>query len=404
MTALALLNAYNDPHLLIDTLVTADGHIDQELKDRAWIPALGHVSRNYSNENGPFHIVRLGRKTMVLSDGSGIVGYAGDCSVAFKFWCILSERILFNKELGKERVELVDLQACMQQLSPSELRKISFAGTARSSTDSLDIFTHNCQSYVSEMHGVCYLAGSGIDLIIEEIKRHDKYVAENSSVFPTAHGVTATGHLTEVAATSLLHQETSIANGNPGSALSIACGGFYERYCLNSLPVTPLLPVLDMHIDGSHEQLTAHRVYFAEMMFSNAHAAGFMVQHLSLVNDPTKIGLITSQLLEFEITDAYGALIPNVFVHYDDTSFSKNIDARLTNEIADRLFSKPVKIQRVNLCLQKFSHSVCRSLQRNSDWEPSLATISMRGEKLVLELSTEVVCRIRESLSRMPQE
>lgn len=51
MTAIALLNSENDPHVVADTLLSADGTDPNEEKT-IWLPALGQVDSEWENDEG----------------------------------------------------------------------------------------------------------------------------------------------------------------------------------------------------------------------------------------------------------------------------------------------------------------------------------------------------------------
>lgn len=84
MTAIALLNSENDPHVVADTLLSADG-ADPNKDKSIWLPALGYIHSEWENEDGKWHIPRLGRKTFAVPVSSGILAFAGHCQSAFNF-------------------------------------------------------------------------------------------------------------------------------------------------------------------------------------------------------------------------------------------------------------------------------------------------------------------------------
>ena len=59
MTAIALLNAETDPHIVADTLLSVDGEDPRKIK-KIWLPALGDVQSQWGEGGDRWHISRLG--------------------------------------------------------------------------------------------------------------------------------------------------------------------------------------------------------------------------------------------------------------------------------------------------------------------------------------------------------
>jgi hypothetical protein len=84
MTAIALLNSDFEPHLVADTLLSAEGP-DPNASKTIWMPALGSVQTEWGVDGAVWHISRLGRKSFFLPNQSGVLAFAGSCSAAAEF-------------------------------------------------------------------------------------------------------------------------------------------------------------------------------------------------------------------------------------------------------------------------------------------------------------------------------
>ena len=93
MTAIALLNPESDPHVVADTLLTAEGR-DPNSQPIIWLPSLGDFRSEWGTQKYPWYMARLGRKTFFLPNSSGILAFAGHCPTAFKFWAELSSKFV----------------------------------------------------------------------------------------------------------------------------------------------------------------------------------------------------------------------------------------------------------------------------------------------------------------------
>lgn len=176
MTAIALLNPEDDPHVIADTLLTAEGK-DPNTYSNVWLPALGSVQSEWETDGVLWYIARLGRKTLFLPNASGVLAFAGDCITAFKFWSELSSK--FVNITAFEPGRKVDRQMVRDALGQVEAHKISLLGVLIDDQGKYESYIHKPDITLHTRNlGICYVAGTGASLVRKIIEAHDQQVGQ----------------------------------------------------------------------------------------------------------------------------------------------------------------------------------------------------------------------------------
>ncbi|MBM7322706.1 hypothetical protein JS562_06145 [Agrobacterium sp. S2] len=170
MTAIAILNAYADPHLLADTLISRDG-VDDRADQTVWLPSLGTISTALTQNR---HIRRLGRKSITLPHGGGMLAYAGEVPRAHEFWAEFSERIQNNNAYDEtRRIDRAMLEVILQSMNVPQL---SILGVLNDPKGSQDIFEYGGALTVeTQNYGKCLFAGSGAEFLLDLVLKADVF-------------------------------------------------------------------------------------------------------------------------------------------------------------------------------------------------------------------------------------
>lgn len=268
MTVIALINPDNDPHLIADCLITSDGQDGRTAKS-IWVPSLGIVQTDWQDLDGPFHLVRMARKTIVLPNGGGMLAFAGDCRPAFEFWVALSDAI--NTRISYDPGALVDhdmLQRILISMG-EQARRFHVLGVLIDRNNRKHAFTHRSElSVETENFGTCYLAGSGSKLLQKEILQQDQRFTQMGEW--TWGKISPTEELSESLCSSMLYHESDINNGRrPDTPMHERFGGFYEWYGFKHAGVKPMPSRLDINLLWENDTLYLTRLHLSESYSSN---------------------------------------------------------------------------------------------------------------------------------------
>lgn len=400
MTAIALLNALADPHIVADTLLTSEGPANPGAR-KIWLPATGHVDRTYDSPDGVGHMVRLARKTIVLPNQSGLLAFSGLCTPGRAFWNSYSER--WDTLQGYEataKIDIAFLENVLRDMGKQNRDAVSLLGVLVDHAGNRTPFVHSHITPLETAHfGVCYVSGSGSDLIAEIVKRADAHLSRSGGWPPSCH-FSATEDLAEHIAAEMLFRENDSCNGSEGTPLANHCGGFYEWYAISANGVVVQPRRLDLHVSVVGSELIFNNAYLLEHMHLAADAsrpARYVAHHMTLIFEPHRIRLPTAHhpVVALSFKSAYGTVAEQAFYRYDDPS--ESLDAKsgpCDQEYLSCHFATPVSVDRVRVITTNSDGSARMARIVRHGGTPEPAVLVHEDSALHLLLGPEVVFRI----------
>ena len=360
MTAIALLNAGTDPHIVADSLLTVDGYAPED-KKKIWLPAVGLVQSEWGRDGNVWHVSRLGRKMFVLPNQSGILCFAGDGSAAYRFWGALSDKWSASSSYDPQiRIDEPMLQVVFREV-PEEMRKISLFGILVSPSGDRSVIAHNFELRIETKNfGTCYVAGSGKSLVKEIIHRADSFLS-NSKGWPSQYPISATEDLAEHISCEMLPIESGSSNGVfPETPLDLRCGGYYEWAKIEVDGIHPMQPRIDLSAFIENDELVIYRAYFFEhkqlRQYLDTPSQRICTSVIDLGSQfpPIKIQSDWGRGCQILFKESWGTLIPSFFFghHHEDEIFKKQLFGRLTSDMIEKEFSPPQRVSRVRVIVK----------------------------------------------------
>ncbi|QXH87700.1 hypothetical protein HU773_018770 [Pseudomonas shahriarae] len=407
MTVIALINPETDPHLIADCLISADGE-DRREKQLVWLPSLGLIRTDWQEPKGSWHIVRMGRKTIILPNNGGILAFAGDCNSAFKFWIKLSDAI--NSTHGYNPDARVDSGLIDRVLSDMGVTALEFhmLGILVDENGVRTPFIHNSDKMVeTSSFGTCYFAGSGtIKLsaaVISEDERHSKI-----SDWPWDK-ISPTEELAESLCSTMLYFESYASNSeNLNTPISDRFGGFYEWYGVKKDGIRFMPSRIDLNLLVENERLYITRLHLYEpiqprdpkkTIFKGQQA---VLSVLTFCSKRIEIPIddLFKQRLEISTSQVDAVLIERMFASYDRPS---DIDPRFSGivppEVLAESFADPVEIRRVRLVISMNGKAIAKGLTK-IDKDSPLADITHKDGKTIITLFEGTTMNIADLVSR----
>lgn len=365
MTAIALLNSENDPHVVADTLLSADG-ADPNKYQSIWLPALGDIHSEWENKDGKWHIPRLGRKTFAVPVYSGLLAFAGHCSSAFNFWDELSAHFYSRQAYDPNYSITKDIVESILNSNKNAYR-FSLLGMVKNNNGELIPLIHRPDAVIeTESYGVCYIAGTGSDMLKKIILERDKLIGNHCRPTKISH----TEDLAEYISAEMLYNESDIKNGfEEGTPLDYYCGGFYEWYGINREGIKALQPRVDMSVSLTEHGIVITRLYFSEQHTfpaasnSSIYSYKYPIFVVSLVSEFKNIDYTTLLNEKFTFTsgEVYGNHIDSTFCGYDGNSdFISRQSKPIRGEVADRFFGSSVEVRRIRLFVNNGGDTLCK--------------------------------------------
>lgn len=408
MTVIALINPESDPHLIADCLISADGSDGRESKS-VWIPSLGLVPTDWEDAGGPFHIVRMGRKTYILPNSSGMLAFAGDCRSAYEFWVALSKSI--DTKFGYQPDALIDAAMIDQVLMGMGSAATAFhiLGVLLDGKGGRQAYIHRSEaSLATRNFGTCYLAGSGTNYLKNQIETEDERF-DAIEQWDWQH-ISPTEELTESLCSNMLYYESDINNGRkPGTPIQDRFGGFYEWYGVKAAGVKPMQPRIDLNILVKDDSLHLTRLHFCESTYPPADDSDFRGSQIILkvltfclkkqVFDPRKL----LDGLEFTFDQVDGVLIERFFNHYD-----RGVDSPLSNprisgivptDVLQKDFGSDFLIKRLRLTVSINGYAVVKGVT-HGDESPAPAKIKYANGQVSVTFSEKIGLLIADIVLR----
>ncbi|MBU4636278.1 hypothetical protein AB4P91_08880 [Pseudomonas sp. B21128] len=407
MTVIALINPETDPHLIADCLISADGE-DRRDKQLVWLPSLGLIRTGWQEPKGPWHIVRMGRKTIILPNNGGILAFAGDCKSAFEFWISLSDTI--NNKHGYNPDARVDSGLIDLVLSGMGVAALKFhmLGVLIDEGGVRRPFIHNSEKIVETSNfGTCYFAGSGTNklsaAVISEDERHSAI-----SDWPW-NKISPTEELVESLCSTMLYFESDARyNINPDTPLSDRFGGFYEWYGVKENGIRFMPTRIDLNLLVENDKLFVTRLHLYEpiqprdpkkTIFKGQQAVLSVLTFCSkLIEIPVED--LFKDKLEITVKQVDAVLIERMFASYDRPS---NIDPRFSGivptEVLADSFADPVEIRRVRLVISMNGNGIAKGLTKIDD-DFALANIVHQDGNTIITLFEGTTMNVVDLISR----
>jgi hypothetical protein len=388
MTIIALINPESDPHLIADCLITSDGQ-DKRASKSIWVPSLGIVQTDWQDLNGPFHLVRMARKTIALPNGGGMLAFAGDCQPAFEFWAALSDAI--NTKSYYDPSALVDHEMLDRVLiGMGEMAKrFHILGVLLDKNGQKQAFIHRSEMVIeTENFGTCYLAGSGSKLLETKILHEDVRFTEIGEW--TWNKISPTEELSESLCSSMLYYESDASNGRrPDTPIHERFGGFYEWYGFKFAGVKPMPPRLDLNLYWKNDKLYLTRLHLSETYTSSNEKKSklnnpqILLSILTFCCNSTEVDItaLTNFDLKFLFKKADGLLIER-FVNLYDTA-SATVDSRMSGaadaEFLEDHFGAPFIVKNVRLIVTVNGKAIIKGIRQSQNFKQPATVHSKNG-------------------------
>lgn len=407
MTVIALINPETDPHLIADCLISADGE-DRRDKQLVWLPSLGLIRTGWQEPKGPWHIVRMGRKTIILPNNGGILAFAGDCKSAFEFWTILSDTI--NSKHGYNPDARVDSRLIDLVLSGMGAAALKFhmLGVLIDEGGVRSPFIHNSQKIVKTSNfGTCYFAGSGTKRLSAEVTSEDERHSAISDWLWDK--ISPTEELAESLCSNMLYFESGANyNENPNTPISDRFGGFYEWYGVKKDGIRFMPSRIDLNLLVENDRLYITRLHLYEpiqprdpkkSIFKGQQAVLSVLTFCSKrIEIPAED--LFKEKLEIPTSQVDAVLIERMFASYDRPS---DIDPRFSGivptEVLAESFADPVEIRRVRLVISMNGNAIAKGLTK-IDKDFPLADITHKDGKTTITLFEGTTMNIADLVSR----
>ncbi|WP_338473924.1 hypothetical protein V3H56_23700 [Pseudomonas sp. MS646] len=408
MTVIALINPEHDPHLIADCLISADGP-DKRQSMSVWVPSLGLIPTDWHDQDGPFHIARMGRKTYLLPNHSGMLAFAGDCRSAYEFWVALSQSI--EIKLGYQPDALIEAAMIDQVLMSMGATASAFhmLGVLLDGQGGRRAYVHRPEATVTTEHfGTCYLAGSGTHHLKSKIQTEDQRFTSIQH-WDWAH-ISPTEELAESVCSDMLYYESDINNGRrPNTPIHDRFGGFYEWYGIAAAGIKTMPPRIDLNILVKDDCLYLTRLHFCETVHPPAGDPLFKGSQIILkvltfclrtqAFDPQR--LFDNLTFTFERAD--GVLIERFFNHYDRQAGSPLSDPRISGAVpADVLqkdFGDGLSVKRVRLTVSINGYAVAKGVTE-SDESLAPARLQYTNGQLSVTFSEKIGLLIADIVER----
>ncbi|WP_460081684.1 hypothetical protein [Pseudomonas sp. H3_H05] len=408
MTVIALINPESDPHLIADCMISADGP-DKRQSMSVWVPSLGLIPSDWSDADGPFHIARMGRKTYILPNNSGILAFAGDCRSAYEFWVALAKSI--EIKLGYQPDALIDADTIDQVLMGMDRTASAFhmLGVVSDGKGGMRAYIHRPEATMTTQNfGTCYLAGSGTNYLKSQIDTEDERFTSIEN-WPWTH-ISPTEELAESLCSNMLYYESDINNGRkPNTPIHDRFGGFYEWYGIKSIGIKPTPPRIDLNILVKDDALYLTRLHFSESTHPPADDANFKGSQVIL-----KVLTFCLRTQEFDLDRLFdnlaftfeqveGVLIERFFNHYDRDASSALSDPRISGivpaDVLQKDFGHGLPVKRVRLTVSVNGYAVVKGVTE-SDETLAPARIQYANGQASVVFSEKIGLLIADIVSR----
>lgn len=408
MTVIALINPENDPHLIADCLISADGP-DMRKSMSVWVPSLGLIPTDWHDADGPFHIARMGRKTYILKNNSGMLAFAGDCRSAYEFWVALAGSI--ETKLSYQPDALIDADTIDQALMGMGRTAGAFhmLGVLLDGKGAKRAYIHRPEATITTKNfGTCYLAGSGTHHLRHQIETEDERFASIEE-WPWTH-ISPTEELAESLCSNMLYYESDINNGRkPNTPIHDRFGGFYEWYGIKSAGIKPTPPRIDLNILVKDDALYLTRLHFSESTHPPVGNPNFKGSQVILKVltfclrtqefDPHRL----FDNLAFTFEQVEGVLIERFFNHYDRDASSPLADPRISGivpaDVLQKDFGHGLSVKRVRLTVSVNGYAVVKGVTE-SDESLAPARIQYANGQVSVAFSEKIGLLIADIVSR----
>ncbi|MBC8999209.1 hypothetical protein IAI51_22030 [Pseudomonas sp. N40(2020)] len=408
MTVIALINHESDPHLIADCLITSDGQ-DKRASKSIWVPSLGVVQTDWRDLDGPFHLVRMARKTIALPNGGGMLAFAGDCQPAFEFWVALSDAI--NTKSHYDPSALVDHEMLDRVLISmgQKAKRFHVLGVLIDGNGQKQAFIHRSEMVVeTENFGTCYLAGSGSKLLQTKILQEDvRFTKIGEWIWDK---ISPTEELSESLCSSMLYYESDASNGRrPDTPIHERFGGFYEWYGFKSGGAKAMPPRLDLNLCYENDKLYLTRLHLSETYIpdneknSKFKSPQVLLSILTFCCRSTEVDItdFTNLDLKFLFTKADGVLIERFVNLYDtdNTTADPRISGTADAKLLEDYFETPFVVNNVRLIITVNGMGVKKGI-----WQGEIiktpATVHSKNGIVSITLDENICLAIADILHR----
>jgi hypothetical protein len=408
MTVIALINPESDPHLIADCLITSDGQ-DKRASKSIWVPSLGTVQTDWRDLNGPFHLVRMARKTIALPNGGGMLAFAGDCQTAFEFWAALSDAI--NTKSYYDPNALVDHEMLDSVLigMGAIAKRFHILGVLLDKNGQKQAFIHRSEIVIeTENFGTCYLAGSGSKLLEKKILYEDVRFTEIGKW--TWEKISPTEELSESLCSSMLYYESDASNGcRPDTPIHERFGGFYEWYGFKCAGVKPMPPRLDLNLYWENDKLYLTRLHLSETYTpdhgenSKFKSPQILLSVLTFCCHSVEVDIttLTNLDLNFLFKKADGLLIERFVNLYDaaSTAVGPRMSGTADAKFLEDHFGVPFIVKNVRLIVTVNGSGIIKGIRQSQNFKQP-ATVHSQNGIISVTLDENICLLIADILHR----
>lgn len=398
MTAIAILNAHSDPHLIADTLLSRKD-VDLRPDKSVWLPSRGELNTALPGQNR--HIRRLGRKSITLPDGAGMLTYAGEAPPAHEFWAEFSERIQTSKTYDDTR--RIDRDMLETILHSMTTPKLSILGVLTDETGKQDLFQYGGAICIETQNfGACYFAGTGAEFIRDLVLQADDFW---TCVSHRPANQSMTEELAESISSQVLFLESGFPPDNSKSPLSHAFGGYVEWYKIGKSGVKPQKERVEIHITVGAEAAVGRIYLIGTVGDVRAPTSGNNIIVISLTPDDPRITMhrqgdryvwLLSRLT------GEGTIIEPSLPFYDRSEAEQRID-RLSGPVSfkdlGRVYGENAEFHRVRLATASGARVMLDGIVSSDDQQP-LAWLGETDGNTEIVLNHPVALSVLDRLER----
>ncbi|KJZ63652.1 hypothetical protein [Pseudomonas fluorescens] len=416
MTAIALLNADNEPYIVSDSLITAEGP-DPDKNKSVWLPAQGQIKSEWIEVDQPdantikiFHITRLGRKCFTLPDNTGILAFADSCEAAYSFWDKLSDKINTNKSYDNlSRPSLNTLHDTISGLG-NDAHKFSLLGILIDENSRRVPFIHNPTIQLTTKNfGTCYICGTGASQLAEIIKAKDQAITAELR----SKKISITEDLAEHISAEMLYQESDISNGyDKETPLAAFCGGFYEWHKIDPVGVRTMPSRVDLHFLILEGKLILSRIYLIEQMQTlgktalERYATSVITLGCKFFEVPKDVPYNEYSKFVSDEHENIGVFIKSTFSLYDEDKKNKTpkrLSGKTNSDTLRHLFPTPLQIDRTRIIIGNNEDTSISSRWHAEECGFIPITIKLIDDQLVVHISNNLINYAWKAVQRLNQ-
>lgn len=403
MTAVALVNIYEDPHLVSDTMLSYE--IDTEEDRKIWVPARGVIQSSQKSGERKWGVSRFIRKAVYLPNQGGIFAWAGSLRQASMFWNALSKKFLMISSYNElAKIEMHHISSSYDELSTSDL---SIVGCLLKDGEPIPFVFGDHRVVETNKYGVCYLIGSGMESMMETIRIKDEHIPSRGND-DLMQLISKTEDLAQYISSRMLFLD-SMKGGYHEETLPFYhfSGGYFEWHKITPGGVK-LAPIhLDINIRYDQNGGFVTRAYLSEAMIvsrqqESKEIAHHHVRYVSLLSSKD-VGIDIKDIVDGQLLIKFerpsGVILYQGLLHGDEfrnSDGTRDIWGYFDKEELQHLFGNPINIFRTRtfFIINEDGRDIIRAKSHVAESEEEashLATVYYKDGLLYLAIAAQML-------------